>query len=856
MVRIEPANNHRAVTELNYLELFTRVFKEPPKSDESGLVTAALNCLEPFENPDSGIVDRFLTTNIRHPRDPAEGNNGAYFLIRRSSARYDWGEIKPAPDLAAGSTLRGVRTIEKSPFPDEPDVYYFGGYTAGIVEPMQSNTAWIYKATLPNPSSAGSSPAVAAVLDGAGYTPDIAQGAIFVVKGSNLSPPGFTQASPPLYPNALNNVRIRLSAVANGAVVDALLVYIYNLEGLNQLAALLPSTAATGAYELRVRNGSELSPPFRVSAVARKPGIITADGSGSGEAQATLGGGLTLARKTNQGKIGVFDTRPARPGERVDLWGTGLGADAASDQGGTSGDQTVVAAVRILVNGAELAPLYAGRSQGSPGLDQIAFMLPTTVTLGCDVPVQIRAGGVLSNRVTIPVSLTDTCSGGSSSMVPLGQKRQLDWFDFRKDYAPGTKDENGRFMGGTDTMFLTSHQGRLYAGISYWNDNPGSDPSPGPQILVKESSSAGWRVQHSFGTEYLRVDALASVTFTTDKDGRPLEPPVPMLLASVSDQVLPYAATVWSQNQDGSWSRMVVEDIGPRLVGYARVIFDYVDKVTRIHHVFAAVASSALYRGSYDPSVPGRIRWEKTPELTGPERMLSAAVANGDLFVAVASAGDPGNRNGGVFRRRDGVPPTWESVYEWPLTGTLALGRNLRGLTAVVDPQGSGKEVLIGAIENLKQIVRIEPENGNRVTVELDLEDFFDTLWGAGASFNYAAYNYMQPLANPTNGRLVHFIGVWAAYPKPYGTEERNASYFLIRHEDGSYDWGQVRDPTIPIPPVSGLQALRTIAPSPFEDEKDRVWYVGGMDAGGTRPLFHNTAWIYRGSLKVERTQP
>lgn len=144
VVRIEPANDHRAVTELNYLDLFTTDFGEPPKSDESGLVAAALNYMEPFENPDSGTVDRFLTTNIRHPRDPAEGKNGAYFLVRRSAARYDWGEIKPDPGFAAGSTLRGVRTIEKSPFPDEPDAYYFGGYAAGIVEPMQSNTAWIY----------------------------------------------------------------------------------------------------------------------------------------------------------------------------------------------------------------------------------------------------------------------------------------------------------------------------------------------------------------------------------------------------------------------------------------------------------------------------------------------------------------------------------------------------------------------------------------------------------------------------------------------------------------------------------------------------------------------------------------
>ena len=97
------------------------------------------------------------------------------------------------------------------------------------------------------------------------------------------------------------------------------MVYTYNVGGVNQLAAVLPSDAAVGAYDLRVENGAGTSAPFRTSVVARKPGIVTAAGDGVGPAQATLDGKLILQRTSNLGKIGDFDTRSAHPGERVDL---------------------------------------------------------------------------------------------------------------------------------------------------------------------------------------------------------------------------------------------------------------------------------------------------------------------------------------------------------------------------------------------------------------------------------------------------------------------------------------------------------------------------------------------------------
>ncbi|MCU1273016.1 MAG: hypothetical protein JWO48_447 [Bryobacterales bacterium] len=62
--------------------------------------------------------------------------------------------------------------------------------------------------------AAMSQPVITAVLDGGAYTNNIAQGSVFVVKGTGLSAAGSVAATAPIYPTTLNNVKISLTAVA------------------------------------------------------------------------------------------------------------------------------------------------------------------------------------------------------------------------------------------------------------------------------------------------------------------------------------------------------------------------------------------------------------------------------------------------------------------------------------------------------------------------------------------------------------------------------------------------------------------------------------------------------------------
>src|ERR1017187_5680932 len=99
-------------------------------------------------------------------------------------------------------------------------------------------------------------PTITAVQDAASNTPNIAQGSIFIVKGSNLSASGYTPFAPPR-PTSSSGVKVTFTPVAGGTGTDAILVYLYNEPDkngiiVNQIACILPSTVAVGNYNVTV----------------------------------------------------------------------------------------------------------------------------------------------------------------------------------------------------------------------------------------------------------------------------------------------------------------------------------------------------------------------------------------------------------------------------------------------------------------------------------------------------------------------------------------------------------------------------------------------------------------------------
>lgn len=258
-------------------------------------------------------------------------------------------------------------------------------------------------------------PAITAVLDAGSYTPNIAQGSIFVVKGSNLSSAGLgtnglLQFSFPLPTNS-NGVSIAFTPAAGGAPTNAYLVYLYNQGSTNQLAAILPSTLAAGNYNVSVTNNGATSAPVVVAVVAHKPEMVTLDGSGSGLAvvQNYVSSSEVDIDLYTTGVVNQTTVSPAYPGQTLIAWLTGLGPITTPDnQGAPVLDMTAMDSVQVIVGGQTITPVFAGRAPNLAGEDQIDFTLPMNVTTGCAVPLQIVSGGATSVTTYIAIAPNST----------------------------------------------------------------------------------------------------------------------------------------------------------------------------------------------------------------------------------------------------------------------------------------------------------------------------------------------------------------------------------------------------------------------------------------------------------------
>jgi hypothetical protein len=436
---------------------------------------------------------------------------------------------------------------------------------------------------------------------------------------------------------------------------------------------------------------------------------------------------------------------------------------------------------------------------------------------------------------------------------------------FERAYEPGAKDSRGRIIAATEANHLVAHNGMLFASFGATYRRP---PTPDPDfegfaVLRKESADGPWLVDHDLGPRPFRVEALASLTFTTDANGKALSRSVARLLAS---RWSPSRTVLVRDDASGTWVESVVAR-GERLpaggVFTARSFGQHVDRVTGVSSIYAGVwvgesgavgeYRSSIYRAVHDEKAPGHLRWLPEPELTGVGRVMAFARANGDLYASCCILDESPN-SGGIFRRIDGPSPRWELVYRWKeydLTVWDDEQRMMRGLTAVPDTANPAKEVLIGFRYFPTPIIeRIDPQHGHKATVELDLRDFFGEAFHGGGTYTgviRAAYNPFTPFIDRRSGKAeLYLCGVQVyhpGFPKP----PHNGSNYLVRRSDGTYDWGRVFDDDHPVPEGRSLDATREIVASPFDADNGRVLYFAGYDG----PYVDNrTAWIYRGTIR------
>ncbi len=282
-------------------------------------------------------------------------------------------------------------------------------------------------------------PTITAVQDAGSYTANIAQGSIFVVKGSNLSASGYTAFNFPLPTQSTGSdkAQITFTPTAGGSGTQAYLIYTYNQSGVNQLAAILPSTVNPGTYNVTVTASGATSAPFQVTVVSQKAELFTGDASGSGLAllQNVVSATQYDINRFTTGTVGGATISPAKPGEYMVAYSTGMGPVTGGDNVGSAGvDETSKANVQVIVGGTSIPAIYVGRVAGLAGLDQINFQLPGNVATGCTVSFQISAGGKLSAPTFLAIAPT---SSATACVQPGYTTQQLQDFDNGKTITAG-----------------------------------------------------------------------------------------------------------------------------------------------------------------------------------------------------------------------------------------------------------------------------------------------------------------------------------------------------------------------------------------------------------------------------------
>jgi uncharacterized protein (TIGR03437 family) len=163
----------------------------------------------------------------------------------------------------------------------------------------------------------------------------------------------------------------------------------------SQLGIQIPmEVAGRPTATFQVMAAGQTSAAHTIFVDAASPGIFTVNQQGTGTGAITHSNGSQITA-----------VNPARPGEIVVLYATGLGplTPPLVTGAASSGNQTAIPAT-VTVDGVAAEVLFSGSTPGLVGLNQINFRIPLSTRPAIDVPIVLSVGGKQSNSVMLPVS--------------------------------------------------------------------------------------------------------------------------------------------------------------------------------------------------------------------------------------------------------------------------------------------------------------------------------------------------------------------------------------------------------------------------------------------------------------------
>jgi uncharacterized protein (TIGR03437 family) len=193
------------------------------------------------------------------------------------------------------------------------------------------------------------------------------------------------------------------SATMGGLPMPLVYVSPTQIVGVTPQALTQVTGVAQGApqamADVVVEASGDGSPVETVRLKPVQPLIFTQNqaGTGLGAIQNVLDGG--------QVELNTFDT-PARPGQVVTIYATGLGPTETPVPDGfaATGANRITGEPRVTIGGFTEEPSFAGLSPNSPHLYQVNATVPQDSPTGCSVTLRLSVDGVASNEVNLAVT--------------------------------------------------------------------------------------------------------------------------------------------------------------------------------------------------------------------------------------------------------------------------------------------------------------------------------------------------------------------------------------------------------------------------------------------------------------------
>jgi len=133
------------------------------------------------------------------------------------------------------------------------------------------------------------------------------------------------------------------------------------------------------------------------------PALFTTNAQGTGQASALIAGTASVVAPA-----GTFPgSRPARPGEFISIYCTGLG-DVTNRPGLGSASPTIPLATTlttptVTIGGVAATVAFSGLAPGFVGLYQVNVQVPAIAQAGAAIPIILAIGGFTSNPATIAI---------------------------------------------------------------------------------------------------------------------------------------------------------------------------------------------------------------------------------------------------------------------------------------------------------------------------------------------------------------------------------------------------------------------------------------------------------------------